>query len=174
MKIIAISGTPGTGKTALAKELSLLLRYRYIDTRKLAKRLSEGYDKIKRTYIVDHKKLNKALIALIKAPSKAKRPVKGLIIDSHMSHFLPHKLVDLCIVTMCSLKTLQKRLTSRGYSDQKVRENLDAEIFEICLLEAKQQRHKVLVIDTAKKSPKTLAKQIAKQFIKLSKNLSKN
>ena len=32
----------------------------------------------------------------------------------------------------------------------KVRENLDAEIFDICLNEAKENKHKIIVLDTTK------------------------
>lgn len=152
---IIVTGTPGTGKTALAKELSLLLHKKQIDVNLFVKSedLSEGYDKARDTAIVSPRRLNKALISLIK-DSKGQ-----LIIDSHMAHFLPSKYVELCIVTKCSLKELKKRLEKKGYSASKVRENLDAEIFDVCLSEAKEKGHKILVLDTTKKRPKSLAKE---------------
>jgi adenylate kinase len=61
---------------------------------------------------------------------------------------LPKKYVDLCIVTKCGLKTLEKRLKKRGYKKQKIRENLDCEIFDICLNEAKEKGHNIKIIDT--------------------------
>jgi len=165
MKLIAITGTPGTGKTTLAKELSLLLRYRYVSqseiVKKGAKGISEGYDKIRRTSIVDPKKFTASVLALVRALKAAKSPVKGLVIDSHMSHFLPVKHVDLCIVARCSsLKALKRRLEAKGYSPAKVRENLDAEIFDTCLVEAEEMGHKVLSVDTAGKSPKVVARLV--------------
>ncbi len=166
MKVIAITGTPGTGKTALSRELSLLLRYHYVSqseiVKKGAKGISEGYDKIRRTLIVDEREFGKAAVALIKALQGSKTPPKGIIIDSHISHFLPIKLVDLCVVTHCSLKILKRRLEAKGYSPAKVRENLDAEIFDTCLVEAEEKGHKVLAVDTARKSPKALAKAVIK------------
>ena len=48
------------------------------------------------------------------------------------------------------MKILKKRLKKKKYSENKIRENLDAEIFDICLNEAKESRHKVIVIDTTK------------------------
>jgi adenylate kinase len=162
MKVIAITGTPGTGKSALARELSLLLHYQVIDVASFIKqhRLSDYYDRKRRCYVVDTKKLNKAIIKAINHFKTQNKGVKGLIIDSHMSHFLPRQHINLCIVTKCSVNTLKKRLTSKGYSKAKVRENLDAEIFDTCLVEAEQKKHNVLVVDTTEKSAEKTAKII--------------
>ena len=161
-KALIVTGTPGTGKTSLAKELSLLLHERRVDVTLFVKSegLSEGYDKARNTLIVSPKRLNKALISLIKG-SKGQ-----LIIDSHMSHLLPKKYIELCIVTKCSLKELKKRLEKKGYSAPKVRENLDAEIFDVCLSEAKEKGHRMLVLDTTRNNPKTLAKSVIKTLKK--------
>ena len=149
--IIVISGTPGTGKSALAKKLMKSLNYPLLDINKFIKqkRLSEGYDKKRKTNLIDTKKLNKAIISEIKKVQKEHSP-KGIIIDSHLSHYLPKKYVDLAIITKCNLKTLEKRLKKRNYPTSKIRENLDAEIFFICLNEAREAKHKILVIDTTK------------------------
>jgi adenylate kinase len=88
--------------------------------------------------------LNKSLINLIKSSKES------IIIDSHLSHYLPKKYVDLCIVTKCSLKILEKRLKKRGYHEEKIRENLDVEIFDVCLNEARSLNHNIIVTDTTK------------------------
>ena len=149
MKVIIISGTPGTGKTTTAKKLAREKNYEYIDVAKLIKenKLSSGYDKKRKTNIIDVKKLNKFLINLTNIYKKDKK-VKGMIIDSHLSHYLPPKYVDLCIITKCNLKTLQKRLKKKHYHKEKIRENLDAEIFDICLYEAKELGHKIKIMYT--------------------------
>ncbi len=70
--------------------------------------------------------------------------------DSHISHYLPPKMVNVCIVLTCSnLKVLKKRLQRRKYLQHKIRENLDAELFQVCLMEAREQGHLPLVFDTA-------------------------
>jgi len=155
MTIIIVSGTPGTGKTELAKELAKQLKYKYIDINKVIdkNKLIESYDKEKDTNVINEKKLVKALIKIIKEK-------KDLIIDSHLSHYIPAKHIDLCIITKCDLKILKKRLEKKGYKRKKVRENLDAEIFDICFNEAIELKHKVLAIDTSKQKPKILAKRI--------------
>ena len=158
-KILAVSGTPGTGKTEIARNLSLLHNYTYLDVKKLIVKegISEGWDKKRQARIVDVKKLNSRLLELIKAQKQAK---KGLVIDSHLAHFLPKKSIDLCIITKCDLKALKKRLEKRRYPKTKVRENLDAEIFDVCLNEALEAGHKVVVLDTTKASPRALARSI--------------
>jgi len=150
MKVIIVTGTPGTGKTIVAKKISKMKDYAYVDANQIIKKykLSEGYDRKRKTKIIDTKKLNSALLKEIDTYKKSN--IKGLVIDSHLSHYLPKKYADMCIVTKCALKELQKRLRKRVYAKQKVRENLDSEIFDICLNEAREMGHKVMVIDTTK------------------------
>jgi adenylate kinase len=149
--IIAISGTPGTGKTLLAKKLMKELNYPLLDIKKFIKqkKLSQGYDKKRKTKLIDTKKLNKEILKEIKKVKKEHSP-DGIIIDSHLSHYLPKKQIDLVIITKCNLKILEKRLKSRKYSKLKIRENLDAEIFDTCFIESKELGHKVIKVDTTK------------------------
>ncbi len=157
MAVIIVTGTPSTGKTALAKELAKKLRYEYIDANDIIKteKLIESYDKKRKTNVVDEKKLSKALVKLINAKKEA-----NLVIDSHMSQCIPAKYVDLCVVAKCELKTLKKRLEKKGYSKEKIRENLDAEIFDVCLNEALEAGHKLLIVETSLKRPEELVKSI--------------
>jgi adenylate kinase len=146
MATIIVSGTPGTGKSSVARKLAKKLGYRYINVKRLLQKykLKEKYDSKRKSWVVDEKKLAKALEKLIKE-SKS-----GLVIDSHLSHFISPKLVDLCVITKCELKALERRLRRRGYSKNKIRENLDCEIFDICLNEAQEIGHKIRIIDTTK------------------------
>ncbi len=176
MKIIIVTGTPGTGKTLLSGKLAGKLNFHYIDANDIVRKykISEGYDKKRKTKLVDANKLNKALIREISGikntneeatklqrqknePNKKNslkktknKIIDGIIIDSHLSHYLPKKYVDLCIVTKCNLKLLRKRLRKRKYSKEKIRENMDAEIFDVCLSEAREKGHNILVFDTSK------------------------
>ncbi len=158
MKTVIVTGTPGTGKTALSKKLAKKLNYIHIDVDKLISkhRLHEGYDRKRRTKIVDTRKLNRFLIEYIKKfnentlLSNYEKKYNGIIIDSHISHHFPKKYIDLCIVLKCSIKDLNKRLKRKNFHKQKIQENLQAEIFDVCLNEAKEQKHKVVVVDTTK------------------------
>jgi adenylate kinase len=143
--IIAVSGTPCTGKTTLAQALAKRLGYQYVDVKQIIedRHLSLGYDRKRKCLVVDPKKVNKTLMELIAEKGDA-------VIDSHLSHYLPPTFVDRCIITTCGLKELEKRLKRRKYHASKIRENLDSEIFEVCRSEAIEMGHKVVVLDTSK------------------------
>src|SRR3989338_6185214 len=151
MAVVIVTGTPGTGKTSLAKALAKKLHATYVDVNALIKdnRLAESYDAKRKTVVVDERKVVKALLAMIKKN-------KSLVIDSHFAHELPKKYVDLCIVTKCNISELKKRLEKRGYHAEKIQENIDAELFDICCNEAYEKRHNLLIVDTTKKKPSQL------------------
>lgn len=154
--IIAVSGTPGTGKTRLSKTLALALNAKRIDCTKLIKekKLYQSYDKQRECFIVDLNAFKRAISQIIQE-NKAQKQPKTLVIDSHMSHFLHTNLIDLVVITTCNIKELSKRLKKRGYAVEKIRENLDAEIFDTCCIEANEHRHRVLKLDLSKKDQKT-------------------
>ena len=145
--IITITGTPCTGKTTLAKEIAKKFKYTYIDVNKIIEEnnLEGGYDDDRQCKIIDPKKLNKALEPILKQGN--------IVIDSHLSHEIPSEKIDLCIVTKCNLKDLEKRLKARGYKAEKIRENMDSEIFDICYVEAKENKHNILILETDKDIP---------------------
>ena len=92
--------------------------------------------------IVDENKLIKVLI------KKIKKSKKGLIIDSIFSHLIPKKHVDLCIVTTCEIGVLRDRLKKRKYSPEKVKENVEIEIFDSFVIEAKGKKHNLIIVNT--------------------------
>ena len=144
-KAIIVSGSVGAGKTTFAMQLAHKLRAEYINVNDVVHtyKISRSYDKKRKSKIVDVGKLNKVLIEMIQ---KSK---KRLVIDGHLSHYLPRRYVDKCYIVKCELKALKKRLERRGYSKEKIRENLDAEIFDVCLIEAREMKHKIKIIDTS-------------------------
>ncbi len=148
--IIAVSGTPATGKTFIAKILAKKLKADYLDLADFIKKyhLSSTYDRSLQTSVVNLQKLNKAVLPVMK---RYKKERKNLVIDSHLSHYLSHQYISLCIITKCNLKVLRRRLKQRHYSQKKIKENMNAEIFEVCLLEAIVNKHRVKVIDTSKR-----------------------
>ncbi|MFH1972523.1 MAG: adenylate kinase family protein [archaeon] len=153
--IILFTGTPGTGKSTLAKEFAKKKKWKYIDVNKVIddNNLIEKYDIERDTFVVDEKRLSKILVEMIKKE-------ENLVIDSHMAHYVPKKYVDLVFCTKCDLRRLKIRLESRKYKDKKVRENLDAEIFDVCLNEAMELGHKVIVLDTTHDSLAKILKLI--------------
>ncbi|MBD3310448.1 AAA family ATPase [Candidatus Woesearchaeota archaeon] len=145
-RVIAVTGTPGTGKTILAKKICKEFGFKYVDVNEIIDEygLKEFYDRKRKCFAIDVKKLVKVLVKLIRDSEK------DIVVDSHLSHYIPKKHVDLCIITKCSLDKLEKRLEKRGYPRKKIRENLDCEIFDVCLNEAKESGHDIKVVDTGK------------------------
>jgi adenylate kinase len=142
MKLIAVSGSVCSGKTTLAKELAEKLDYEYIDVLGIVKsnpKVIESFDEILDTRNVDVDKLNDLLSSVFEEN-------KNYVVDSHMSHFLPK--VNVCVIMKCDLKVLKKRLTERGYSEKKIEENLQAEILDSCLIEALENKHSIVVVES--------------------------
>ena len=146
MKVIIVTGSVCTGKTTLAKLLAKKYHAIYINVNELIKdfKLYSNYNEKLKAYNVNTNRLNKFLINLIKNSKN------NLILDSHLSHYLPSKYVDLRYVTKSDIKVLKNRLMKRRYNKEKIRENLDAEILDVCLTEALENKHKVKIIDTTK------------------------
>lgn len=138
---IIVTGSVAAGKTTVAKMIAKKLKWKYVDVTKLVREeeLSEGYDAERDSAIVDVKKLNQVLVKMIK-----KNP--ELVIDSHMSHYLDPKYVDFCVVVKCDVELLKERLAERGYDLGKIQENVDAELFDVCLNEALEHGHHVVVV----------------------------
>ena len=158
-KIIVITGTPGTGKSTLAKLLTQKLKLPRLDLHHYYQQLSVKYNTQKKCYDLDYAKFEKLV------QQKLQNHPNGLILDSHVAHHLPKKLVKLCIVLTCSnLKILERRLKQRKYPAQKTKENLQAEIFQTCLLEAQQQGHNLIVFDTSTLAAAIIVKKLLQKI----------
>ncbi|RMF05425.1 NUDIX domain-containing protein [Candidatus Woesearchaeota archaeon] len=159
--VICVSGTPGTGKTTLAKTLSERLNLAYLGISETVRRhkLYDSFDGKYGSYIVSVPRLKRFIRSELE-----KKPF-GWVIDGHMSHFLPKSLVDVCIICRTDLKILNSRLQSRKYPPEKIRENLDSEIFDVCGQEALSFGHRVLYLNTSSSSREFLFQEFMR-FLK--------
>jgi adenylate kinase len=143
---ILVSGTPGTGKTTIAKELAKRISYNFIDMGELAQNehIYSDEDSERNTKIVDERKLTKRIKEEIVA-NKGK-----IVISSHYAEIVNPKLVDRVIVLRTHPDKLQVRLRERGWSDRKIKENIEAEILGVCSFNAisKYGEGKIYEIDT--------------------------
>ena len=62
----------------------------------------------------------------------------GLIVEHHVTDIFPERWFDIVFVLRTDNTNLFDRLTSRGYSGKKLEENVQAEIFQTVLDEAKE------------------------------------
>jgi len=146
---IAVSGTPGTGKTEVSKELSKILNYEYIELNKLAEEKGYiiGVDKERNSKIIDSDRLKNVSVP------------DNVVIDGHLSHFVP---VDLVVVLRTRPDVLRERLKKKGWLPKKVEENVEAEVLGVCVFDAEEEKQKVIEIDTTNKTPEVVAKIIRK------------
>ncbi|MCB9362495.1 adenylate kinase family protein [Candidatus Woesearchaeota archaeon] len=144
MYVICVTGTPGAGKTTLAKKLAKQFSFTHIDLTELIKRerLHDGYDKTAKCYDVDTARLGRFIKQHLTFLAKS---ASGVILDGHLSHYLSPKSVDLCIVVKASLPSIRSRLKKRGYADSKIQDNLFCEAVDLCYAEALESGHAVLL-----------------------------
>lgn len=147
---IAISGTPGTGKTAVAKILARKIKASLITTNYLIKkyRIKTALDRKRKTRIIGAEKLS------IAAKKESKNHNIN-ILESHLAHLVS---ADLMIILRASPVELEKRLIRKGWSSKKIHENVEAEAIGVISGEAKH----AIEIDTTRKTPKQTAKLILK------------
>jgi len=118
--MIVLSGTPGTGKTNVAKEL----KSRGVPVIHAADTVGPyrlGRDPARDTEIIDEERWAAAFV-----------PVEG-IVEGHLTHLLP---ADRVVVLRCRPDVLKERLIARGYAAKKVQENVEAELLDLILVEA--------------------------------------
>lgn len=142
--VIVVTGTPGVGKTTYAKRLGEELELPVLSVTDLCEQagLDEEWDSQRKCFLVDVDALEELLVERAQANDE-------VIIEGHLAHELPPRFVERCVVLKCSLPVLKKRLEARGYSDEKVRENLDCEIFDVCFSEAVERGFEPEVVWTS-------------------------
>ena len=133
MKILIISGNPGTGKTTVSKHLLNNLKAKVISLNELAisENLIEKYDTKRETSVIDNKKIIGFLMKLLKEYEK--EDPEFLIIESHFSDIVPEQYINFVIVLRCNPDELYDRLKKRGYKREKIRENIQSEILGNCV-----------------------------------------
>lgn len=164
VKTIIITGTPGCGKTSLGNSLAKRLDASIIHLTDLIKNSDypKEYDKARDTWIINEKKMKRTVKKQIQAARQAN--VNYLIIESHFSDIVPNKYIDLAIVLRCDPEILYNRLISRGYVEEKAKENVQSEILGGCVNYLLQKRLSVPIyeFDTSNVQIQDLSEQIIK------------
>ena len=142
----ALTGTPGTGKTSLKKYLNKKI----ISLSEYYEQASEGKTD-NGEWVVDIQKLDYIL-----------EEVDCNFFEGNFSHKLDN--IDKVIVLRCDPHILKKRLESRNYSKNKVRENLEAEAIGLIYSEALEilDKANVFQVDNSTREPQETANIIEK------------
>lgn len=130
---ILVTGTPGVGKTTFCEaveqsiaEMKHLEIGRLVRERKLYKEWDDDMD----CSIFDEDMVCDELEPILEEG--------GYVVDFHSAGFLPDDWFDLVVVLRADTNTLWGRLEKRHYSEAKIQQNVEAEIFQTCLDEARE------------------------------------
>ena len=129
---ILLAGTPGTGKSTLAKKLSEETEMTWINVGDFAKEkgfLGE-WDEQYECHELDEDPLLDELEEMV---SKG-----GCIVDHHVTDFFPERYFDIVFIMRTDNEKLYERLSQRGYTGKKFEDNLQCEIFQTVLEEARE------------------------------------
>jgi len=150
-RVILITGTPCTGKTTTAKQLTQKLNAEYINLTDFAKahNLILGEDKERQTTIIDEQAMRKKLKETIEKSNYA-----NIIVDGHYAASVTsNSQVTNVFVLRRNPIELKEFMQKCGFSEAKLYENLSAEILDSCLVEAIQaQSGKVCELDVTGKT----------------------
>ncbi|MFX0097927.1 MAG: adenylate kinase family protein [Candidatus Hodarchaeota archaeon] len=159
-KAVVILGSPGTGKTTLAKNLAKHFSVELIDISRIAEETGFilGVDRKRDTKIANTDRLVSYLLQRIEDSQR------GIIVEGHYADIIPSKDVLAAIVLRTSPEVLSLKLKKRGWKKVKIAENIQAEILSICLVNALKAygESKVYELDTTDLSPQETFKQVLK------------
>jgi len=146
--LIALTGTPGTGKTSVGKVLEAR-GYVVLDLDQVARGygLIRGRDEARQADEVDVDALRERIWV----------PAKLAFLKSHYSHFMD---VNMAIVFRCRPAVLRDRLRARQWSEEKISENIEAEAIDVITQEATQRIPFVYEVDTTARLPTETAEQV--------------
>lgn len=145
---VAITGTPGTGKTTAVAFVETELDVIGLNDLVRSEGLTIGTDEERNSLVAD--------IDAIESRLSGRDDV---LVESHLAHHLD---ADRVIVLRCRPETLKRRLLERGESERKAAENAEAEALDVILSEA-VDRHgleSVYEIDTSDSDPEAVAGEI--------------
>ena len=121
---IALTGVPGTGKTTVAAALAERHGWHVVALNDLARErgLLGPEDAARGSLVIDMDDLAEALNA------EYATVLPALLVEGHFAHEMD---VDLVVLLRCDPAVLVERLRARGWREEKVRENVEAEALDV-------------------------------------------
>jgi adenylate kinase len=147
---VALTGTPGTGKTTVAPRVANETALAVVHVNDLIR--EEGL-------ATDRDAERDSLVADLDALAERVADREDVLFESHLAHHLP---VDRVVVLRCHPDELQERLAGRGWADGKVAENVESERLDLLLSEAVAEHglDSVYEVDTTGRTPEAVAEEV--------------
>lgn len=156
---IIVTGTPGVGKTSHCELLAQNTGLKHLSINQVIKERSchDGWDEQFKSWIVDEDKVSTpgdpaSLRTNIESPQlldaiEDEIPQGGYIIDWHACDLFPKRWINLVVVLRTDSTKLYDRLRARNYPESKLQDNLDTEIMEVLLEEARESYDGEIVVE---------------------------
>ncbi|KAJ2964205.1 hypothetical protein NQZ79_g756 [Umbelopsis isabellina] len=138
---ILVTGTPGTGKTTTSELIAQATGLSHVNVGDLVKekQLHEGYLEEFDTHVLDEDKLIDELEDTMSEGGK--------IVDFHSCGIFPERWFDLVLVLRADTNVLYPRMEKRNYNQRKITENIECEIMQVVLEEARECYAEEIVIE---------------------------
>jgi adenylate kinase len=153
---VAVTGTPGTGKTTAVDRIATVapdsvaagLTVVHLNDLVREEGLATGEDETRGSLVAD-----------LDAVRERFAGREDLVVESHLAHHLD---VDRVVVLRCRPSRLESRLRDRGEPGPKAAENAEAEALDVVLAEAvdRHGRGRVYEVDTTDRDPDAVARAI--------------
>ncbi|MDY6775176.1 MAG: AAA family ATPase [Halobacteria archaeon] len=149
---VALTGTPGTGKTTVCEPLAERLGLEGLAITDLVESgsgFTQGYDEEYGVPEVD-----------VEAVREEIESEEDVLVEGHLSHLVD---VDHTVVLRCRPDVLEERLSERGYDRDKLAENSESEALDVVLAEAVEEQgdENVYEIDTTDKTVEETVEEAA-------------
>ena len=114
---------------------------RHIEVGQLVKEESyhEGWDDDYQSYTLDEERLLDGMEEAVEGG--------GIVVDFHCADLFPERWFDLVLVLRTNNTALFDRLAERGYAQKKITENVECEIMQVILDEAREAYPEEIVIE---------------------------
>jgi len=145
---VAVTGTPGTGKTTATERLDSSLCVVHLNDVIREEGLTTGTDEERDSLVADLDAVDDWLAGR-----------EDVLVESHLAHHLD---VDRVVVLRCHPEELERRFDERGEPAAKAQENAESEALDVILAEAVAGHgtENVYEIDTTDRAPDEVATAI--------------
>lgn len=145
---IAVTGTPGTGKTTATDRVTTDLDTIHLNEVIRQREFVAGRDEGRGTLVADMEDVSGWL-----------QGREDVLVESHLAH---HFDADRVVVLRCDPEVIETRLATRGEPESTIEENAESEALDLILAQAvdRHGNESVYEIDTTGTSPEAVAEAI--------------